>query len=83
MNRTSGTETKCDDLISISPTNKVTNISRAEEYSIGQFILCRYDGDWCVGSIRDILFENEDVLVTFIHRKVRARTFMVNKGLHK
>ena len=65
VNRTSGTETKCDDLI--SPAIKVSNISQVEEYSLGQFILCRYDEDWWVGSIRDISFENEDVLVAFMH----------------
>ena len=68
-NRISGTETKCHDLISISPTNKVSNISQVEEYSLGQFILCRYDEDWWVGSIRDVSFENEDVLVAFMHPK--------------
>ena len=36
VNRISGTET--DDLISISPANKVSNISQVEEYSLGQFI---------------------------------------------
>ena len=69
MNRISGTETKCDNLICISKTNKATNSSQVEEYSLGQFILCRYDEDWWVGSIRDISFENEDVLVAFMHPK--------------
>ena len=39
VNRISRTETKCDDLISISPTNKVSDISQVEEYSLGQFIV--------------------------------------------
>ena len=48
---------------------KVSNISQVEEYSLGQFILCRYDEDWWVGSIRDISFENEDALVALMHPK--------------
>ena len=40
------------------------------------FISGRYDEDWWVGSIKDILFENEDFLVAFMHPKVRARTFI-------
>ena len=75
MNRISGTETKGDYLISISLTNKVSNISQVEEYSLGQFILCRYDEDWWVRNIRDISFETQDVLVTFMHPKSPCKNF--------
>ena len=61
--------------VGMSKSKVIASTSLLDEYILGQFILCRYETEQWVGNIKEISFENEDVLVSFMHPKVPSRNF--------
>ena len=70
IKRISGDASTDEVIISISKSNLVT-----EKFTLEQFLLCRYETDLWIGNVKEISFENDDVLVSFMHPKVPSKNF--------
>ena len=75
MKRISGDASTDEVIINISKSNLVTDNSPLDKFTLGQFLLCRYKTDQWIGNVKEISFENDDVLVSFMHPKVPSKNF--------
>ena len=74
MSRISGDE-NTDEVIICMSKSKVDKDSPLDEFNLGQFLLCKYENDLWIGNIKELSFEYEDALVSFMHPKVPSRNF--------
>ena len=75
MERVTGDECTDEIIINVSNSIPVANNSLLDELIPGQFILCKYETDLRIGNFREFSFENEDVLVSFMHPKITSGNF--------
>ena len=61
--------------MSVHKSRRAANDSDLEDLTMGQFLLCRYETDSWIGNVKELSFENEDVLVSVMHPKVPSRKF--------
>ena len=61
--------------MSVLKSRTVADNSPLEDLIHGQFLLCRYETDLWIGNVKELSFENEGVLVRFMHPKVPSRIF--------
>ena len=76
MQRISGDKNTDEIIMSVHKSRRAANDSDLEDLTLGQFLLCtRYETDLWIGNVKELSFENEDALVSFMHQKVPSINF--------
>ena len=72
MRRVSGNGDTGEDNIGISLG---TCSSQLDKFTFGHYVVCKYDIDRWIGKIKELSFENEDALISFMHPRIPSKNF--------
>ena len=50
-------------------TDSIASSYSIQDFSVGIYVGCIYDNNWYIGTIIDLSYENNDILVRFMSRK--------------
>ena len=75
MLRISGDKNTDEIIMSVHKSRRAANDSDLEDLTLGQFLLSRHGTNFVDWNVQELSFENEDVLVSFMHPKVPSVNF--------